>query len=222
MSATYTNILNRVKQLTKADPLNIITDDDYTDLIDEAVAIFSNDKPLLKCVLKEADSTGFYSLPDDWNNSMSKIIEVESPINETPKSIIDQSYYCVDQYPTGYKLRFDLNNPTTSFYLRYTIPYSVEDDGSTNIPITDILTVAYKASAMCCQVLASHFATKTDNNIPELAEMVKYDDRCDQWNKRAASFNKSYNYLIKKKRRTTGIIGNFNEIENDENFFRRK
>jgi hypothetical protein len=223
MSTTYTEIKSRVVSFLKADVLNVLTDSDYLDAITDAIDVFSNDKPEEKCVLKTTDSTAIYDLPDDFDTDESRVIEVESPVDETPKSIIDEVYYKIDQFPSGYKLRFDLNNPSVSFYFRYTIPYAIEDDeDTTNIPDGDATTVAYKASSILCGILASHFSTKTDNNISELAEMIKYDERVTNWLKIKSHFEKQYTRRIKKKSRMTGMLGSVNDLSNDRMFFRRQ
>lgn len=220
MSATYWNILRRVKRFCKADALEVITKDDYKDSIEDAIEFLSNDKPEHKCVSLANSSDGFYDLPDDYDTENSRITEVEYPIDENPKCVVEGVYFEVDQFPTGYKLRFNLNNPSDTFYLRYTIPYTLEDDGTSNVPDKEVITVAFKASALVCEILASHFATKTDSNLPELAEMIKYDGRVGEWARRAAHYEKLYQARIAKKRRVSGVMGNTNSLTNDKQFFR--
>jgi hypothetical protein len=226
MAVLYSDLYTYVTELSKADKVpNAITSTVKQNLIYAAVETLSNDIPLMKVLAYTGNTTGRYDLPTDWDDEASSVYEVEWPINQDPKTVISPSHYMIDLLPDdGYQLRFETTLPSSgeTFWLRYTIPYTIGSVGISNVPNTYKNALAYKSTSLWCDAIANYFSTKTDANIPELSPLVNFQDRVTEWEGRAKQYYRLYKESIaSKKNSETGVIGSMNQDTNDNMFFER-
>lgn len=137
-------------------------------LVDNAVAAYSVDFPLVTADQTTGDGTYTYSLPSNWEDGFSYVVNVEYPYGEqtpvyTSPKIIE---IYLDANDNTKKLRFKNATPSSSdtFGLIYTIPHTISDTTST-IPSIHFTPVACLAVALAARATALKFAQRRDVDI---------------------------------------------------------
>jgi hypothetical protein len=197
-----------VKQKVKAPTAGIalLTDpDDYETYILEAVKEYSKRRPYNQTTKETADGTQLFALPSDWDIELSRISQVEYPIDSNPPAYIENSKYEVVQLDTGYTGRFiGEYYPSNGqfFYLRYTKRHVLNDSSST-IPDAHKDAVANLAASISCHTLADLYSHTANSSIE--ADAIAYREKGDMFASRAKDLRKLYDNVVKEE--TSGMIG---------------
>jgi len=188
----------------------------YDLYIEDGVRQYSKKRPR-KDIYEHTVVTGettYFSLPTDWEEGFSSIIELEYPVttdNKTkfPPEIVDQKSYKVDRVPSGatsvLRLIFiDYPYPSVGeiFWARYTKRHTVDATAS-SIPIADEAAVINLIMSICCNTIANYWLTTQSSSIG--ADVINYQSKADEYSKRASQYFSMYNGEIKDLE--TGIIG---------------
>lgn len=178
---------------------------DYETIIQEAIKLHSQRKPKKKVAKLTGSADAFFSLPSDWEDEFSWILNIEYPLSQFPPCFIQQKFYRVEEIDTGLICRFyesGFPGVNEDFYFRYYIRHTVDDDSST-IPLADKDSVANLAASICCQSLAEAFGQTSDSTID--ADVINYRSRGDEFASRAKELFRLYDKAVKPI--TTGFIG---------------
>lgn len=174
---------------------------DYTTIdakIQDAIAIYSKDKPRKFSKQIAGDGTKIYDLPAEWVEELSRIVEIEYPAGEDPPLIIAEETYSLYRDPTdGLKLRFLGYEPSTgeNFNLFFLTTHTVSDTVST-VYDGDFYPVCNLASSYCLRTLAAHYAQTSESSIG--ADAVAYRDKSKQYTELAKELELKYNQAMGK------------------------
>jgi hypothetical protein len=128
-------------------------------------------------------TTSVFTLPINWENRFSSVLQIEYPADQDPPEFIDEEYYTIGlDGATGlYKLKFLNMTPSSNFYLYYTIRWEEAD-----LTVFDADSVAFLTAALICDRLAAKYASAADERFS--ADIVvfgsiskKYEDVRDNF-----------------------------------------
>lgn len=206
MGAKLSDILSRVNELTKIPTTSIMTTADRRDLIVRAVREYSLRRPYFGIYAQTAGSLDYYSLPSDFEDGFSSILEIEYPITSTPKEVIESDDYDIDIMSDGKKLRFSSNSPTSGeiFWIKYTKRHTFDSSDLSTVPLADELGVAYLACSIICNAIASYYSGRAEANLTSI-EIPNMPSRSDDWQGRADTWYEKYDKIITES--TTGLEG---------------
>lgn len=214
---SYADIEDETLLLVKGVEPGVLDGFDYQRAIYDAIQVFSQDVPLRKVEVYPSLSGGMYDLPPSFEIYKDCIYEVESPIGKTPKCVIPSQDYTLDDTPTGVKLRFKRNNPIGIFWVKYTSSYAL-DSGSSNIEDRWLKPISWLAAYYLLEVLATHYAGKTDPNID--AGIVDFAGRVSEWSERASKYKSLYYSHIKNLLLSKSVYKNITNLDRDDFFYR--
>ncbi len=184
------------------------TQNDRDEIIRKALDDYSGRKPILQVEEMTANATGMYTLPSNYEDGFSKVVEVEYPVALMPKEIVEDQYWDLDKIPSGRVLRFDQFNPTNgdTFWLKFTKKHEFDSSGdASEVPQMDQTGIEFCAAYLCCHRLATFFASKANPNLPE-AQVFEYSTRTDEYTRKAKDFKALYDDQVKPY--ITGLVGN--------------
>jgi hypothetical protein len=197
MSLSLDTIRSRCNSVLKFSNLTQFSQSDRDVCIMNALSRYSRERPFTEVQSYTGTSGAFYDVPTYWEEGFSEIAEIEYPVLTTPKTVLDPRYYEVVKNPTGYKIRFDYENPGDGnvFYIRYSKRYTFNTNGEAAIPAHDEDAIVYLSVSMMCHTLANYFASKSNPSLPE-AEVVGFTTRVDEYTKKADDFNAKYEKVL--------------------------
>ncbi len=201
MAVTLTNLLSRTNQLLKFTDTTNLTTADRRDLIVKAIHEYSVRRPYFGMYAETAGSNSWYTLPSDFEDGFSSMLEIEYPIQQTPKSIINQDYWYIDTMIVSGSavrvLRFSSRAPTNTetFWLKYTKRHTFDSSDNSTVPNADEIGVAYLCCSLFCAALADHFASRADGNLTEV-EVPGLTTRKDEYQSMASTWFAKYDKLI--------------------------
>lgn len=178
--------------------------DDKVRALDQAVVLYSKDKPYLKIQEDTGDGSAYdFDLPSDWVDGFSFIDgEIEYPADDYQKPLyVDDNewiYFAklVSTVRTVY-LRFLSFTPATGKTIRYTyvVPHTLNSSTNTIFEI-DFKAVVHLAAAICFWALAARYAQSADSSID--ADVVDYQRQSDMYVELAKSNMEYYNRILGK------------------------
>lgn len=187
---------------TIQDDVGILSTDEKSSFLDEAVRTYSKDKPQEKVKETEGNGSYTYDLPTDWDNDSSAIISsIEYPITgyQDPPFIDDNEWIIYKQAATT-KLRFLASSPQSGYSFRYTytLPHTLTNNsnGENTITDNDFDAVCDLASSLCCRALAAKYA-QTDMPTIE-ADTIDYARKSDDYTNLANELEKRYDEHLGK------------------------
>ena len=210
--ASRQTIIKEVKVLLKAGALPRefgVEEADYADLVNAALTRYSKDRPLVSFADYAGDSKTFdFPLPEEWDDSLSFIREVEYPQGERKPSFLRRSAWVI--YAKGTPAaRFRLMHfvPQMGHTLRlfYTIKHTADDE-RTSVPENDLAAVAWLAAAEGCHLLARRFAQSSNPTIA--ADSVDYQSKSGEYTRLGRELERKYqNHLGRKEGEVAGPAG---------------
>lgn len=218
MTVQLSEIKTQANALLREDDRLVLTDDNIDRHISSAVREYSKRRPYRIVYEETGVSNGQYALPSDFEEGFSRIEEIEYPINEAPKCVIDPKWYDIESVPSGRVIRFRYYNPTNGemFWIKYTKRQWYDTDGGTTIPESDLDGIVNLSVSIMCEALANYYATKANVNLTE-AEPFQYDTRVAEYNSRANKHREKYDMLIRPD--VSGVTGHVDF--SDQMFFDR-
>ena len=205
-------IIEEVKVLLKAGALPRefgIEEADFADLVNAALKRYSRDKPLVSFADYAGDGETYdFPLPEDWDDSLSFIREVEYPQGERKPSCLRRSSWIIYAKGTpAARFRLMYLSPQAGHTLRlfYTLGHTV-DDARTSVPENDLTAVAWLAAAEGCHLLARRFA---QSSTPTLAaDSVDYQSKSSEYTRLGRELERKYqNHLGRKEGEAAGPAG---------------
>ncbi len=187
--------------------LTTTTGGDLDKILAKAVRDYSRHKPFFIKKKIQGNGTAEYSLSTIfgglWTHGYSQIREIEFPIGEKPKEILDKDEYEIyddgtAQDGSNLKLRFIDEQPTATDY--FIVEFSSEMDlpvsGSQNFPDTDehFSNITTLAAALACQRLAAVYAQSKDAAIS--ADVINYHDKSAKYSALYKQYLKYYNLSV--------------------------
>jgi hypothetical protein len=167
-----------------------ISNGDRDTAIDLACKRYGKDRP--RILVKDVVSIGtnLLDLPAGWDVDSSAIVDLEYPIGEAPRLLIDQACWTLYQDPTSVKIQLtDAIAAGNSVRARFTVPHTL-DNASDTIPAKDREAVACWAAAILCDQLASNFSGQSLATIA--ADSLDHGSRAKEFAARANALRNRY------------------------------
>lgn len=191
--------------------------DDKIRSLDQAVMLYSKDKPYLKVKEFNGDGTSYdFALPSDWIDGFSYITgQIEYPADDyqDPEYIDDDDWMLFTKLVSSVKTTYFRTRsftPASGKTIRYlyAVPHTLSNSTNT-IFETDFEAVVNLATAICFWALAAKYAQSADSSIE--ADVVDYQRQSDMYVELAKSKMEYYNRMIGKgqfaKEKSAAIAG---------------
>jgi len=202
---SYQDYVAELQSLIKDDPPKLTTTSggDLDKILAKSVQDYSAHRPFTVKVKLQGNGSSEYLLSTVfgslWKHGYSSIKEIEYPIGNKPRKILDTSLYEIyddgtAQDGSNLKLRFVNSQPSASAY--FIVEISLEMDlpraGVQNFPDTDenFSNITVLAAAYACQRLAAAYAQSSDATIS--ADVVNYHDKSSRYQSLARQYLKQY------------------------------
>ena len=182
----------RIERLVQ-DSDKVITAPDIQDAIQQALAVYSKDRPLQR--VADVVATGEYHLdvPPQWHAS-SSVVRMEYPVGAIPARYLDPAEITVYQSLTGPVFHLCVL-PAVGAPVRVTFlcPH-VADDTELTISEQDAHALACLSASYCCAQLAAHYAQEGSSTIN--ASTVDHNAKTERWASVARNLRKTYSTEI--------------------------
>lgn len=168
---------------------------DYDQFLQDATRRFSRVAPR-KVVVDVAGDAGYdYTLAAPFDAEFSKLLEVEYPAGQRPRSMVDRLDWTLYTAPDGTKLRFLADAPAVGETIRvtHTALHTLTSDGTT-IPEAHQDVLVLLAAAIACEALASHYSNAGDSIIG--ADSVDHRSKASEYSTRAKRLMKMADELL--------------------------
>lgn len=189
-----------------------------TEVITIATGEYCRDKPLDTNVAITGNGTGVYNLPSTFTWGFSNILSVEYPIDQVPRSFIQDKYY--DRYRpldgASPQLILLANSPASDETFRVHHTYFSEDFA--NVPTEDIRAVLNLCASYACLFAATKMSQQANDN-----RSIDFADRGglgDQLLRVADKFEKKYQDKIFGN--PEGNYGPKSKVENLDTYWNRR
>lgn len=206
---SYQDYLDELASLIKDDPPKLTTTagGDLDKILAKAVRDYSQHRPFHVRKKVTGNGTSEYVISaifgSLWKHGYSIIREIEYPIDEKPKVVLDPSLHEIyddgsAQDGSNLILRFVDSQPaaTAFFIAEISVEMSLPRAGTQNFPDTDenFSNITVLAAAYACQRLAAAYAQSSDATIT--ADVVNYHDKSARYQSLARQYLKQYNLAV--------------------------
>ena len=198
MSFKIGDYLSRVERKLQ-DVGDFLQPDDLFNNINQAVLIFSKNRPLIKVFEITGDGSAFdFDLPSDWSENFSSIlIPIEYPVDDTIQTqpVLDRAEWVIIRKlvasETVLKFRFKSFIPITGNIARfeYSARHIINESTCTVLDV-DSQAVISKAAAICFWALASRFAQHSDSTLE--ADVIDYARKYEYYKELAITADSEY------------------------------
>lgn len=200
MAKTYDEYKAKVAATIQDDAAILNTTTEVPLFIQEAVSIYSKDRPLEKIHEDDGDGKYEYDLPNDWDKDFSAIISrIEYPDEnyQTPQFVDDNEWIIYKSKDGGRKLRFLTISPQSGYGFRYTyiLLHTLSDEDNT-VPDIDFDALCDLAASLCCRALAAKYAQSEAPTID--ADVIDYARKADDYSRLAELLEQRYNVHMGK------------------------
>jgi hypothetical protein len=152
------------------------------DAVNRAVILYSKIRPKQAVTDFSGDGSSYdFTLPSDWVEGYSRILQVEFPTGNQQATILKSHKYTVYQSATDtyvFRLIEDTPSSTQTVRVTYTIPYTV-NDSSSDVRAQDEEALIDLAAAFCARVLSAKAAQTTQSSLD--ADPINYLAKVDHW-----------------------------------------
>jgi hypothetical protein len=179
----------RITGLVRDDTGRITAADEERALAD-AVEQYSKDRPRHKAEDFAAIAGAIQDLPPGWQVDFSKLISLESPIGDSPPTLIPSEEVSLYLAPAGEKIMTRTAiGAGRQVRATYTIRHALDGSNDT-IPSKDREAVSSYAAAILCDHLASIYSASSDSTIQ--ADAVEHRTKAQEFASRARTLRKLY------------------------------
>ena len=190
-----------------------LTDDEIKDFLGDALAEYSQARPVLKTV--DITSTGSNETPlprsSGWIDEFSSIRACESPIGSNPPNYVDPRKWGLYRAPTGLVLRWLIEWPANNTTVRMTFStihtYDATDPLLTTVPDLDHGAVCALTAHHCGIALASGYA-RTHEPLMS-ADAASYRTKSQEWLSVAKNWRDVYEEHMASVRAGTSAYSNW-------------
>jgi hypothetical protein len=179
----------------------VITPTHITDALRQALAAYSNDRPLTR--VEDVESGGAYELaiPAAWQANKSQIVSLEYPVGNVPAAIYSSSCATIYQALDGPVLHLNfLPQSGEPVRVRFTAQH-VANDTEVTIFGGDEYAVCCMAASYCCGQLAGYYAQETSSSMG--ASTVDHSSKTERWLRREKELRATYQREIGASDKTT-------------------
>ncbi len=214
---SYQDYIDELKSLIK-DDVPKLTDADLDLILAKAVADHSKHKPFYVRKKIQGNGTSEYDLQavlgSLWKHGYSAIREIEYPIGNKPRTVInDRNYEIYDdgtaQDGSNLILRFlDESPPATDFFIvAFNTELDLPEAGVQNFPDTDetFSNITTLAAAYACQRLAAAYAPSSDSTIS--SDTVNYHEKSGKYSSLSRQYMRQYNWSVFGSEEPIGAVG---------------
>jgi hypothetical protein len=174
----------------------VITPTDIDRAIQLAVVRYSTDFPLNTLVDLTPNGTQKLPLPVDWRVGFSRLVNIEYPLNAFPPYLLSAEEFCLYQQVVAgttplafeFTVLFDFV-PDETVRVTYTVPHSLTTLVDTVNPM-HCEAVTCWAAALCCDQLASYYASASDSTIQ--ADHVQRNSQSADYARLAKNYRARY------------------------------
>lgn len=167
----------------------IITHTHISDALRQALAAYSNDRPLTR--VADVVSAGTYALdvPPGWE-AKSRVIGLEYPVGQIPAAVHSPACATIYQALNGpvFHLGF-LPSDGAAVRVRFSAPH-VATDTEVTIFNGDEHAVCCLAASYCCGQLAGYYAQETSSTMG--SSSVDHGSKSDRWIRREKELRATY------------------------------
>jgi len=201
--ADYSDYVERVKTYLRVD-ISDLPQLDMDECITAAVDEHSDHRPYIQYQRTAGDGGDppDYDLPTGFIWDWSKILELEYPTGNNPRTILEPEDWSIwyDGANTKYQLRFTSAAPSTSdtYQLKYTSRHTspVDRPATDTISAHDFNAVCMLASAYCYRSLAGKFTQTQDATMSQ--DVINYRTKGEEYTRLAEKFRALYFTAIGK------------------------
>lgn len=194
-NATGIMVERAIKDLSNSNPF--LTDPELVRAFEDALAIYSRDRPLDVADYLSGDGTAYdFRLPRRWVWGLSFLKSVEHPAGEQFPVLLEPTEYGVREATTGQQpvrsLRFPSLVPasgTDNVLVTYTTRH-VHTDELDTVPADDLLAVCWLAGSIAADMAAAKMAASSDSTLA--ADSVNYRDGTARWHAVAKRLRERY------------------------------
>jgi hypothetical protein len=189
-----------------------MTDDEIGDFLLDALAEYSQRRPVLKTVDIASSGSNETPLPrsDGWIDDFSSVRSVESPIGANPPNFADPRKWGLLRTPTGLVLRWLIEWPSTSQTVRMTFS-TVQSYGTlaadTTVPDLDHGAVCALTAHFASIAMATGYA-RTHEPILS-ADAATYRTKSQEWLSVAKNWRDVYENHMQSARGWTSANANW-------------
>ena len=196
---TIEHVRSRVKFLTQ-DDAELLRPEEQELAIDNAVAIYSKDRPYKRIHEDTTPNSVKYDfdLPADWADGFSFISgQIEYPVSadlQTP-DYIDNNDWIIYKTASTLKLRFTslILASTYSMRYEYTVPHTISDTDCT-VYHNDLDAVCNLAASFVFKALSAKYAQTSEPTID--ADVIDYATKSEYYSRLSESSFKTYQQHI--------------------------
>ena len=167
----------------------IITNTHISDALHQALAAYSNDRPLTR--VADVISAGTYALdvPPGWGTK-SRVVGLEYPVGQIPAVMHSPACATIYQSVSGivFHLSF-LPSDGDTVRIRFSAPHAATDTEVT-IFEGDEHAVCCLAASYCCGQLAGYYAQETSSTMG--ASSVDHGGKTERWLRREKELRATY------------------------------
>jgi len=169
--------------------------------LQDALERYSRLCPQVAVVERIGDGKTYdFTLPADWVEGFSRIVDIEYPAGEQIPQYLDPRAYGIYHDPTAGKvLRFYTFVPDANkkFRLRYLKPHQVNATTDTTAP-EDFEAICFLTAAIVCLNLAGKYAGFYEPTLE--ADLIRYRTRSDDYRRLAQEFEALFQLHFRMKR----------------------
>jgi hypothetical protein len=162
------------------------------DAIKDAIDRYSEHIPQAKISLVIPITSGFYSLPADFEIGFSRIVSIEFPIDQLPPRYVAERAYAIRQTETGYGFYIS-TQPGTNFRFKYTARH-------TSASLTWISAHDESIGQWAAAIAAGWFMDRYGHSVESNNDGVN-------WRSKAQEFRDNAKALMEK------VLGNIRNVE---------
>lgn len=198
--ADYADYVERIKTYLRVD-VSDLPQLDMDECITAAVDEHSDNRPYVQYQKADGDASDppDYDLPSAFIWDWSKVLELEYPTGNNPRSILDPEDWEIwyDGANTKYQLRFLSYAPTAAedYQLKYTSRHTLSQDTDT-IATQDFNAVCLLSTSYCYRSLAAKFTQTQDSTMTQ--DVINYRSKGEEYTTLANKFRSLYYDAIGK------------------------
>jgi hypothetical protein len=176
------------------DTAGLVTVETRHRAIQEAVKAYARVRERKPVQTITGDGVAFtHALAPDYEEGLSRILEIEYPVDQQEPEYLDGSEYLLYRDPATAVLKLRMRalvlGSGVKAYVFYTARHTVADNADT-IPTSDREAVACLATAICLRQLASYYAQSTDSTMT--ADSVDHGTKSQDYEARARAYERAF------------------------------
>lgn len=172
------------------DDAEILKSQDIFASIEEALSLYSKDRPCRKVADIAGDGEYTYSLPSDWVKDFSHLESVEYPAEERVPVYIEAEAWIIYDDGTSQKLRLTEHTPQSGQTIRLTYTTLYTEETIDQIPAGDREAFCALTASLCLGALSRHYAQTLEATLD--VDAIDYQNKSRDYATRAKELKEDY------------------------------